>query len=125
MPAPTELLEPPEIALLRRALGEWIGPARCSDELAFAMGFTDAEDLRTRRQQLDSALADDLPLSSADWARVLVASEIVFVSDLFGSGYEWRTTTGLDDETTIRTLRSIQRKLGPTLRPHYFKRPSE
>ena len=58
-------------------------------------------------------------------ASELLATEIVFVSDLAGSGVEWQTTTGRDDETTIRTLRVIQRKLARTVSPYYGKRPTE
>ncbi|WP_377273649.1 hypothetical protein [Peterkaempfera sp. SMS 1(5)a] len=71
------------------------------------------------------ALGDDVPLKAVDWARALLATEIVFVSDLAGSGVEWSTTTGLTDEATIRTLRSIQRKLAGTVSSYYGKRPSE
>ncbi|GAA3485605.1 hypothetical protein GCM10018966_101380 [Streptomyces yanii] len=48
-----------------------------------------------------------------------------FVSDLAGSGVEWSTSTGRDDAKTIKMLRVIQRKLAPTVSPHYGKRPSE
>jgi len=58
-------------------------------------------------------------------ASELLATEIVFVSDLAGSGVEWQTTTGRDDETTIRTLRVIQRKPARTVSPYYGKRPTE
>ncbi|MEU1542912.1 hypothetical protein [Actinacidiphila glaucinigra] len=49
--------------------------------------------------------------------------EIVFVSDLAGSGVEWPTTTGLSDEATIRVLRAIQRKLVRTVSAYYGKHP--
>ena len=119
-----ELLTEDEIRLLRRALLEWGGPARCGDQLAVGMGFADAQDLVDRTVLLRDALRDDVPLSPADWARVLLATEIVFVSDLAGTGVEWPTTTGLADEPTIRTLRSIQRKLGRTIRPYYGQTPA-
>jgi hypothetical protein len=89
------------------------------------MGFADARDLLDQCRRLRAALGNDVPLTAVDWARVLLATEIVFVSDLAGSGVEWSTTTGLADEATIRTLRSIQRKLARTVRPYYGKRPSE
>ncbi|MFJ1756113.1 hypothetical protein [Kitasatospora sp. NPDC088134] len=115
---PGALLDEGEVDLLRRALHEWGGPARCSDQLAFGMGFADARDLLDRCGALSGALADDIPLRPADWARILLAAEIVFVSDLVGSGVEWQTTTGLDDAATLRTLRGIQRKLVRTLSGH-------
>ncbi|MFF7081759.1 hypothetical protein ACFZBM_32560 [Streptomyces lavendulae] len=51
--------------------------------------------------------------------------EILFVSDLVSSGVEWPTTTGFSDESKIRVLRSIQRKLGRTVSPYYGKSPHE
>lgn len=121
--AASELLTEDETRLLRRALLEWGGPARCGDQLAVGMGFANAQDLVDRTDALRDALGDDAPLSPADWARVLLATEIVFVSDLAGTGVEWPTTTGLADEPTIRMLRSVQRKLGRTVRPYYGKTP--
>ena len=119
----SEVLARDEIDLLRRALGEWGGPARCSDQLAVGMGFSGVHDLLGQTRRLRSALADDVPLSAADWARTLLASEIVFASDLAGSGVEWQTTTGRSDEATMRTLRSIQRKLAKVVRPYYGRSP--
>lgn len=122
--APSTLLEPHETELLTRALAEWGGPAHANDDLARAMGFADAEDFLRRRGSLQSGLQDDSPIESADWARILLATEIVFASDLMGSGTEWRTTTGMTDEETIKLLRSVQRKLNKVLRHHYFMTPT-
>lgn len=116
---PSNVLTQGEIAFLSRALAEWGGPAHANDALARAMGFVDAASMRPRQRELDRALLADSPLVSADWARILVSSEVVFVSDLYGSGTEWRTTTGWDDKDTIQLLRGIQRKLGPVLRGQY------
>lgn len=121
---PSSLLEPDEIELLRRGLGEWSGPAHASDELARGMGFADAEDILRQRRTLRTSLTTDTPIESADWARLLLATEIVFASDLMGSGTEWRTTTGMTDEETIRLLRAIQRKLNKVLKGHYGKTPA-
>ncbi|MFJ6406984.1 hypothetical protein ACIQK9_15900 [Streptomyces hydrogenans] len=63
-------------------------------------------------------------MSDVRGVAVVLAAEIVFVSDLAGSGVEWRTTTGRDDESTIRTLRVIQRKLARVVSPFYGKTPS-
>jgi hypothetical protein len=120
---PSELLTEGEVRLLRRALGEWGGPARCSDQLAFGMGFADARDLLDQCRVLSRALGADDPIKSVDWARTLLAAEIVFVSDLVGSGVEWETTTGLRDEATLPILRAIQRKLAKTVSAYYGKRP--
>lgn len=121
----SELLTEHEVKLLTRALLEWGGPAHCSDEIAVGMGFASAQHLFDQCQRLRKALGEDAPLGAADWARTLLATEIVFVSDLAGSGVEWSTTTGYDDAATIRMLRMIQRKLARTVSPYYGKRPSE
>lgn len=121
----SEVLSDDETALLRRALMEWGGPARCSDQLAIGMGFADQEDLLRQSRRLWEALGDDVPLGAADWARALLSSEIVFASDLAGSGVEWQTTTGLDDQETIRVLRSIQRKLAAIVSPYYGRSPGQ
>ncbi|MEV0781364.1 hypothetical protein ACIBLA_02190 [Streptomyces sp. NPDC050433] len=123
--AASALLAEDEIALLRRALLEWGGPARCGDQLAVGMGFESERDLLDQCPRLRRALADDVPLAPVDWARILLAVEIVFVSDLVGTGFEWSTTTGRSDEATIKSLRSIQRKLGRTVRPYYGGTPSD
>ncbi|MBB6352157.1 hypothetical protein ACWGH8_29850 [Nonomuraea muscovyensis] len=116
---PGEILDHDEIALLRRGLGEWGGPARPSRSLAVALGAEDPADLLEQCGRLRSALAADQPLAPLDWARVLFAVEIVFASDLQGSGVDWPTTTGYSDQETITALRVIQRKLGPVLRDVY------
>lgn len=121
----SELLTADEIELLRRALLEWGGPARCSDPLAIGMGFANSRDLFDQCRRLRIALRDDIPLSSRDWARTLLATEIVFVSDIAGSGFEWSTTTGRTDESTMKMLRSIQRKLANMVSPYYGRSLSE
>jgi hypothetical protein len=98
-----------------RGLSEWGGPAQCSDELAIAMGFAGVQDLSGQADRLRDALNKQAPLRSSDWRRTLVATEIVFASDVFGSGVDWATTTGLSDEKTIRLLREVQRKVGAAL----------
>lgn len=119
------LLAEDEIELLRRALMEWGGPARCSDQLAVGMGFAGTQDLFDQSRRLRGALGEDVQIAPVDWARILLAVEIVFVSDLAGSGFEWSTTTGLGDESTIRALRSIQRKLARTVSPYCGKTPRD
>ncbi len=100
-----------EREVLRRGLGEWFGPARCTEALAVAMGFLSVDDLREQEKRIRSALVANEPLSGRDWRRALVATEFVFASDVFGSGVEWSITTGLGDEETIHILRGLQRKL--------------
>jgi hypothetical protein len=120
---PSDVLDMSEIDLLRRALLEWGGPARCSDELAIGMGFDGVGDLVDQARRFRGNLDNDIPVSPADWARILMTTEVVFVSDLVGSGVEWSTTSGFSDEWTIATLRVVQRKLSKVVSPFYGKRP--
>ncbi|MGW7538310.1 hypothetical protein [Amycolatopsis sp. NPDC054798] len=100
---------------LCQGLAEWGGPASCTEALAVAMGFRSVADLLEDGRRLRSALVAGEPLSPEDWRRVVAATEIVFVSDVFGSGCDWSITTGLSDEQTIKTLRRVQRTLGYVL----------
>lgn len=100
-----------ERSLLRTGLNEWGGPANLTDAMAIAMGFADAADYFVQSDRLRDAIGAGTPLSRRDWTRALLATEIVFASDVVGSGYEWRTTTGLDDDGTLRVLRALQLKL--------------
>lgn len=113
----TSLLTVEETGFLRRALLEWGGPAHSTEEFAVAMGFMGTRDLLVQCRRIRSALAEDEPLAPIDWARTLLAVEIVFISDVMGSGYEWVTTTGYSDTETIRMIRSIQRKLSRVVSP--------
>jgi hypothetical protein len=100
-----------ERALLRAGLLEWRGPARVTQELAVGMGFRDQQDLFDDGNRLRLALEAHAPLAPRDWARTVLATEIVFASDLVGSGVEWSITTGYGDADTIALLRQIQRQL--------------
>ena len=96
---------------LQRGLGEWGGPAKCADALALAMGFHDVATLYEEGQRLKERIGRHEPLSRRDWTCCLLATEIVFASDVVGSGWDWCSTTGLSDEESIRLLRSLQRKI--------------
>ena len=101
-----------ERRLLWSGLSEWGGPARCTDEMAVAMGFRNVQDLFDSGKRLRSAINSGEPLAASDWLRVLLATEIVFASNTIGSGRDWSITTGLSDEDSLLMLRSIQSKLG-------------
>jgi hypothetical protein len=101
-----------ERRVLENGLIEWGGPADCTNEMAVAMGFAGVEDLIfDDGKRLLNSLRDGAPLSRRDWTRALLATEIVFASNLVGSGLDWEATTGLEDVVTIGLLRSLQRKL--------------
>jgi hypothetical protein len=99
-----------ERTLLQDGLLEWGGSARCTDATAIAMGFDSVDDLDREADRLQKALEAHEPMVQRDWLRSLVATEIVFVSDVLGSGTEWTIVTSWADDETIRLLRSIQKK---------------
>ena len=119
MPDPEELVTPEltdaERYVLNRGLVEWGGPAHCTEAMAIAMGFRSVGDLFVQAGRMIDALEQGCPLSRRDWTRALLATEIVFVSDVLGSGPEWPITTGLDDVETLRTLRGLQIKLAAVI----------
>jgi len=69
-----------ERELLRCGLGEWGGPARCTDRMAVAMGFESVQDLLVQADRLRVALASKLPLTQRDWMRTLLATELADVA---------------------------------------------
>lgn len=100
-----------EVEVLCHGINEWRGPARCTEAMAQAMGFDGLEDLYAiEGERLYNAIADRQALPQRDWLRVLLATEIVFVSDVIGSGHDWVSTTGRSDGDTLRIIRELQRK---------------
>ena len=108
-------LEPEERHLLAAGVREWSGPARCPRGLASALGFDGPGDLLSWLPVAETSLRDRASMSAQDWLRCLVLTEIAFSSDVFGSGTDWPTSTGLPDEETIRLLRRAQFRLGPVV----------
>jgi hypothetical protein len=105
------LLDGMERRFLRSALLDWGGPARPTDELAVAMGFTSADRLSGEARALWERIEAGEALTTSDWRQVLLAVEIVFASDVVGSGLDWRITSGISDEESLALLRGLQRKL--------------
>ena len=103
-----------ERKLLAWGLNEWRGPARCTEEMAVAMGFVNHADLMACDPLID-VVRSGKPLSTFDWRRVVLAVEVVFASSVVGSGSEWHITVGIGDEETILLLRSIQEKVTRSL----------
>lgn len=100
-----------ERILLRAGLREWGGPARLTDSMAMAIGFESKAEFFVQSRRIDRSLAQGAPMSFADWRRALLATEVVFASDVVGSGLDWETTTGIRDADALRLLRSLQRKI--------------
>ena len=106
-----------ERRLLVSGLHEWGGPAKPTSEIAALIGFANIEELHEHGSAIARQIEAHEPLSAADWRRALLATEIVFASDLIGSGVDWAATTGLGDEESILLLREVQRRLA-RLRQH-------
>jgi len=100
-----------ERQLLCAGVGQWGGPAEVSERLAVALGFADVADFDAETLRLSQALGGDAELSPRDAVRALVATEVVFASDVLGAGVEWETVTGYSDTETISILRDLQGKL--------------
>jgi len=79
--------------------------------MAVAMGFRDQADLFLEGDRIIDVLEARQPMTPLDWARTVLATEVVFASQLIGSGHDWSITTGLEDGETLKLLRGIQRKL--------------
>lgn len=52
-------------------------------------------------------------MTRRDWSRCLLATEIVWASDLIGSGHDWPITTCLTDHETLDLLRGLHRPSCP------------
>jgi len=104
-------LDAEERRMLRCGLTEWGGPARCTEEMAVALGFQGVDDLHATGHQIAEALEAREPLTQLDWVRALLATEVAFASDVVGSGVEWAVTTGLTDRDALAVLRRLQRKI--------------
>jgi len=76
------------------------------------MGFSGLDDLYATGRRLQQAIEQRMPLTRLDWLRALLATEIVFASDVVGSGHDWMFTTGISDADTIARLRGLQVTLG-------------
>ena len=100
-----------ERSFLVEGLGQWGGSAYLTEELATAMGFGSSAEFNVERTRLARQVGRAEPLTGKDWSRVLVSTEIMFASDVFGAGVEWSIVTAFDDQTSIALLRSVQRKL--------------
>jgi hypothetical protein len=105
------LLDDRERSFLRAALLDWGGPADPTGALALAMGFTSADNLADEAWALWERIEAGEALATEDWRRVLLAAEILFVSDVVGSGLDWQITSDFSDEESIALLRGLQRKL--------------
>lgn len=100
-----------ERKFLRAALLDWGGPARPTDAIAVALGFSSANDISAEAWELWKRIDAGEALEAQNWRRVLLAAEVIFASDVVGSGIDWSTTSGISDVESIEVLRGPQRKL--------------
>jgi hypothetical protein len=75
------------------------------------MGFGSVDGLFAETDRLVRSLDEHEPLSAVDWVRVLRSTEVVFASDVVGSGTDWVHTVGVTDVETITLLRAVQNKI--------------
>lgn len=104
-------LDERERQFLRAAMLEWGGPANPTDTLAVALGFGSATSMSRETWALWKRIDSGEQLSAGDWRRVLLAAEVVFSSDVVGSGLDWPISSGFPDADSIAILRGLQRKL--------------
>lgn len=104
-------LDEDELRFLRAGLLEWGGPASPTTALARAMGFSGVQEMSREAWTLWERIERNDPLSADEWRKALLAVEVVFASDVVGSGVDWPTTTGISDVDSIAILRRLQRKL--------------
>jgi hypothetical protein len=77
--------------------------------LAYALGYADRAMLHREMPRISDEIALRLPLNRRDWARALVALEVVWSSYYWGAAHDWQITTSSADERTLRALRELQR----------------
>jgi hypothetical protein len=106
--------------LVIRALIEWGGPTRPTDRIARAMGFADREAIHREGDRLRAALTTREPMTKRDWARALVATEVVFASAYYGAAGDWEAVTGWSDGESLVVLRALQRTLAGLRAPSRF-----
>ena len=97
--------------MLVTGLNDWGGPAHGTDSLAVAMGFAGLQDLHRETSRILARIQAGQPLTIRDWSRTLFATELIFASELLGTGSEWTVIQGGDDGEWMRVLRGLQAKL--------------
>lgn len=85
------------------------------------MGFAGKADLFDEGRRIAQSLRDGEPLSEQDWTRALLSAELNFGSDVLGTGTgtgtEWTTIHGGDEESWLWVLRDLSSKV-PWSRTH-------
>lgn len=72
--------------VLNYGLIDWGGPSVCSEALARAMGFDGLDDLNHESERIAASIRAGKPLSARDWTRAVFSTEIIFASEVVGTG---------------------------------------
>ncbi|PRY68424.1 hypothetical protein B0I08_104126 [Glaciihabitans tibetensis] len=94
--------------VLRHGLIQWGGPAHCTEEMAVALGFCSIQDLFREGSRIASDIEAERPMKHIDWARSMLATEVVFMSGTLGAATDWVDMTTIPDALTFATLRKLQ-----------------
>ncbi len=97
--------------MLVYGLRDWGGPAHCTEPLAVAMGFSGIDDLLDESERIITSIQAHQPLTVRDWTRALHSTELIFISDVVGTGSEWTVIHGQSDGYWIDVLRRLQHKI--------------
>ncbi len=100
-----------ERSVLYQGLGQWGGPAKGTEAMAIAIGFSGLSNLYTDGHRIAVDIRGRHPLTIPEWRRAVLATEVMFASEVIGAGLEWHGVTGWDDVTTLRLLRALQLKV--------------
>ncbi len=85
--------------------------------MARALGFKDIDDLQVEGERIAHDIGAGRALTRRDWSRALLSAEVIFGSDLIGTGSEWTSIQGGTDAEWLGTLRRLRHKL-PASRRH-------
>ena len=105
------VLDEEEVELLRLGVSHWGGPEYGAELVCRMLELASVDALYQTTRDLRQKLELDEPLHHDDQARALLLTEVMFGSRVAGMGSQWPAITGCDDPTTVRVLRSLQRKL--------------
>ena len=113
---------PVNLTAAQRALlvtGTWLwfdGPNHSDNSTTAAMmGLKDGQRVSAELRRISGLLVAEEPLTSGDWARALLATEIGFASRIYGSVNDWVNVTGADEVQTFLLLREVQFALSDAL----------
>ena len=93
------------------ALVDWGGPAECTESLAVAIGFAGLDGLLEQGERIAEAIYRGEAVSRRDWSRAMFSAEVIFASDVVGTGSEFTVIQGGTNAHWIGVLRDLQTKV--------------